>query len=247
MNLENTEVLNEQENLEGTEAAAAEKKEYQLEDGTMGSRSAYIRQEFKKDRSRGDIAKELGIAYYIVYSATANMYNAAHPEGATGGFGNRGTMIEIELEDGTKKTVSRAEAMRADLANGMSRGEIAKKYDCPYATVYAATKDEETEGGSKGGKKMVVDPRDGVEKPRVEVIRSMYEEGKEKENIRREIATALGVDYAVVWAATKEKKEEVATPEDATVAEGTDNTAEMTDEELEAATAPESEVADLEG
>jgi len=87
---------------------------------------------------------------------------------------------------------------------------------------------------------MVIDPRDGVEKSRVEVIRSMYEEGKEKEGIRREIATLLAIDYAVVWAATKEKKEVSATPEDVN---------EMTEEELEAATAPtvnETEVADQE-
>ena len=36
-------------------------KNYQLEDGTMGSRSAFIRQEFAKNKSRKQIADELGV------------------------------------------------------------------------------------------------------------------------------------------------------------------------------------------
>lgn len=198
-------------NLPETELAPVEKQMFQLDDGTMASRSAYIRQEFKKDRNRGEIAKELAVAYYVVYSATTNMYNAAHPEGAVSSFGSRGTMVSVDVvgEDGvvTPTMMPRTEAMRRDLVAGMTRGDIAKKYDCPYATVYAATKEENADGTIKVAKKMIEHPVTGELKPRVEVIRELYEADKDKDGIRRIIADLLHVDYAVVWAATKAPKE----------------------------------------
>ena len=41
----------------------------------------YIREEFAKGRTRGDIAKELGVAYQIVFAATKAKAEAAPAEG----------------------------------------------------------------------------------------------------------------------------------------------------------------------
>jgi len=179
-----------------------ERQSFTLDTGEQGSRSAFIRQEFMKDRSRADIAKELDVPYYIVYSATANMFNAVHTAGGGKAGGSRGVMVE---DPDTGEMVSRAALMRKMIEEkGMTRGEVKEHFDVPYATVYAATKDVELpEGARKGGRKMITHPDTGEEAPRTEVIRDMYGAGK----TRREIADALSVDYAVVWAATKEPKE----------------------------------------
>lgn len=195
-------------NAEGQEAVPAEAKEvkvYALDNGQECSRSAFIRQEFMKDRSRGDIAKELEIAYGLVYTATANMYNLVHPEGGTGRTGNRGATLneEVTLNDGSTLPAgsSRADLFRAQVTSGeKTRGELAKEFDIPYATVYAATKDAVVPGGgaSHGGR---VTLEDGT--PRAEYIRAQYAAGA----TRRAIADELHCDYAIVWAATKVKKE----------------------------------------
>lgn len=52
--------------LEGTR----EKHEVTLEDGTVVSRSEYIRMLFASGKSRGDIAKELDVPYTVVWQAT---------------------------------------------------------------------------------------------------------------------------------------------------------------------------------
>ena len=186
----------------------SEVKKFTLDDGTESSRSAYIRQEFNKGRSRGDITKELEVPYYIVYSATANMFNEAHPEGGGRAFGGaRGTMVE---HPETGAMVSRASLMREMVEAGTSRGEVAKQFEVPYATVYAATKEIKTGAeGTHGGKVMITDPETGEEIARVDYIRAQFEAGKS----RREIANELSCDYAVVWAATKEKKEDEVAPE----------------------------------
>lgn len=191
-----------QEVMEQEEVETVERQQFLLDDGTTGSRSAYIRQEFKKDKARADIAKELDVPYYVVYSATANMYNAAHPEEGTG----RGVMIE---DPETGEMIARAEMFRKEFENGMSRGDIAKKYDVPYASVYSVTKDKDGAEGSHGGKIMIT-LEDGTEVGRADYIRQLYAEGEGK--TRREIANELHCDYAVVWAATKEKKDKEVVP-----------------------------------
>ncbi len=193
-----------------------------LDTGEEGSRSAYIRQEFLKDRSRAEIAKELDTPYYIVYSATANMFNAVHTEeGGRASGGVRGVMVE---DPETGEQITRAEAMRKMFAAGKNRTEIKEYFDTPYATVYAATKDVEApEGAVKGGRVMVEDTENpGVQVPRTELIRRLYKKGEGM--TRREIADALKCDYAVVWASTKEPKkaeaEAEAVAEAVAVAEG---------------------------
>jgi len=208
----------------GQETVPTEAKEvkiYTLDNGQECSRSAFIRQEFMKDRSRGDIAKEVGIAYGLVYTATANMYNLVHPEGGTGRTGNRGAILdaEVTLKDGTVIPIgsSRADLFRAQVTSGeKTRGELAKEFDIPYATVYAATKDAVVPGGeaTHGGRVIL---ENGT--PRAEYIRAQFAAGI----TRRAIADELHCDYAIVWAATKGKKEAGeaveganAAPEDAT-------------------------------
>lgn len=222
---ENKETQETQENgatptTEGTTTPVA-KETFKLDDGSEGSRSAYIRQEFKKDRSRNDIAKELKVAYYIVYAATANMFNAEHPEdGNTSG--GRGTMVEDEESTTEPKAmISRADAMRRDLDKGMTRGAIAKKYDVAYATVYAATKSE-TSSGEHGGK-ITIELEDGSKVGRADYIRQLFAGGK----TRREIANELKCDYAIVWAATKVKKDK----KDDAAAEGATPPEDMEDPE----------------
>jgi transposase len=188
-----------------TAVEAGEAKEFTADDGHAISRSAYIRQEFTKDRTRGDIAKELGVAYGIVYSATTNMENSHHSNNEDGTV-NRGAVVTVQTADGEKK-MSRAEYARQEVGNGRTRGDVAKELGVAYATVYAATKElEATAGAGAGtGRKLVEVEIDGEVKhlPRAQYIRSQFDLGK----TRREIADELHCDYAVVWAATKGKTE----------------------------------------
>lgn len=180
--------------------AEAEDKVYVLDDGREASRSAYIRQEFKKGASRGDIAKALEVPYSIVYTATANMFNEKHPESGDV-VRARGTL----MADGS----SRAEYFRTQVQAGVSRGQLAKEFDVPYATVYAATKEIKTgEEGERHGK-VVLTEGPGAGMGRAEYIRQEFTNGRS----RRDIANELKCDYAVVWASTRkltETKEQAA-------------------------------------
>ncbi len=182
-----------------------EKKEiktYLLDDGTEGSRAAYIRQEFLKGRTRSDIAKELGVPFGIVYSATANMDN-----GTTRQRGGNSKMIE--LSDGTK--MPRSEYIKQEFLKGKSRGDIAKELGVAYQVVFAATKGMDNGTTSrKGGRAMIAHPETGELVSRTELIRELFAQGK----TRREIANMLHVDYAVVWSATKSEKGEEEQVED---------------------------------
>lgn len=170
-----------------------EKKVFTLDDGTTGSRAAYIRQEFMKGRTRSDIAKELGVPFSVVYAATANMDNGVNTHGRT---------VMIELPDGTK--MPRSEYIRQEFMKGRTRSDIAKELDVPYQIVYAATKGMTNGATGSRGRVMIQDPETGELVPRTELIRKLYEQGK----TRREIANMLQVDYAVVWNATKPKKDD---------------------------------------
>ena len=59
-------IYNITKDLEGTR----EKHEVTLEDGTVVSRSEYIRMLYAEGKSRGDIAKELDVPYTVVWQAT---------------------------------------------------------------------------------------------------------------------------------------------------------------------------------
>ena len=54
-------------------------------EGTQMRRIDYIRQEFAKGRKRGEIAKELGVAYQIVFAATKPEKAAAEGDAPAAG------------------------------------------------------------------------------------------------------------------------------------------------------------------
>ena len=93
------------------------------------SRNEWIRQQVEAGVGRGDIAKALNMSYGVIYGITKDQ------EGTR-------SRVEIELEDGTK--VSRAEYIRMQFSNGVSRGDIAKELNVPYSVVWQATKTEKT-------------------------------------------------------------------------------------------------------
>lgn len=176
--------------------AKVPRETFTLKDGTEGSRSQLIRQMYMDDgMSRTEIADKLGVSYNIVHAATANLDN-----GTAGVAG--GARVMVELESGEK--VARSEYIRKLIADGMDRSAVAKHLAIPYGIVYAATKGMEGVTASKGGKKMV--EVNGELVARADYIRAEYAKGR----TRREIATELGVDYAVVFNATKPPKPEAA-------------------------------------
>lgn len=235
----NENVVNE-EVVEGAEKAK-DKKVFHLDDGSECSRSAYIRQEFAKDRSRKDIKEELGVEYYVVYAATANMYNAVHQEGATSVAGKGSVLVPKvnanfeyvdandviieadengEISQDSLVMVPRADLMRTLAVAGKTRNELKDYFGVPYATVYAATKDE-FQGSTRGNKTVTLE--DGTEVNRVDLIREMFAKGKSRRDIAKELTIMTGelVDYSTVWAATKPEKEEDVVSE---VAEATEAT-----------------------
>lgn len=200
--------------------------QFLLDNGNYGSRSAYIRQEFLKDRSRGDIAKELDVPSYIVYSATANMYNAVHIENQKGVKGiqvkrvNRnGEFLDAEgnivPEDSDLVAVLNRSALMRELCDaGMTRKELVAMFDVNYATVYGATKDCTTV--SRRGKKVLIHPETGEEIKRADYIRELYDdgEGMTRKEIAAHVTNITGefCDTPTVWMATrptKLKEEEV--------------------------------------
>jgi len=189
---------------------------YRLDDGELTTnRSEYIRQEFDKDRSRRDIADELGISYNIVYGATANMTNDATRESRM-----------VLMEDGTP----RREYIREQIKEGRTRSDIADELGITYNAVYAASKDMDAAGSR--GRTATIDgelaEELGVEDgtPRKDYIRGEYAKGR----TRREIADELGVDYSVAWRATKDMEDPNADDE-ASEAEETEEVEEAGEEE----------------
>lgn len=214
------------------------KVQHVLDNGQECSRAEFIRQEFLKGKSRGELAKELDVSYNIVFSATANMFNEKHPEGGKGGGGGRSVMV---AHPETGETMPRAQVMKDLFGKGWTRSEIAKQFEVPYATVYGATKDVEAPEGSKathGGKVMIAHPETGESVARIDYIRESFAEGK----TRRDIANEIGCDYSVVWMATREAKDDAdaegadaeaaATSEDEAEAYGEETPDLETEEEL---------------
>lgn len=215
-----------------------EKKTYHLEDGTECARSAYIRQEFNKDRSRQDIAKELGVEYYIVYAATANMYNTQHPENGGGTGAGRGSVLvakvnaDLQFLNSAGEVVETAEEAaaipRADLMKELAEAGVERKtmvdyFGVSYATVYAATK--EVTGTTPRASKKLTHPVTGEEVSRADYIRELYDNGSgmKRRDIAKHLTDLTGdlVDYAVVWAATKKKDEDPKTEETETATDTT--------------------------
>ena len=206
-----------------TVKAPKERETYELADGSIGSRAAFIREKFVNDNmSRKQIAEEFGFDYRVVYSATVNMHNEA--EGGSRGRSAVNAVIKVNVEnqvvevkevDGAQVTFVNGEAsdvtyaeddlmdkprnewIQEVVAAGMSRGEVAKILDVSYGVVYGLTKDAE---GTRQTHTVTLE--DGTEIPRAEYIRRQAAAGVS----RGDIAKELGVPYSVVWQATKTEK-----------------------------------------
>ena len=206
-----------------TVKAPKERETYELADGSIGSRAAFIREKFvNENMSRKQIAEEFGFDYRVVYSATVNMHNEA--EGGSRGrsavnavikVNADNQMVEVKEVDGAQVTFVNGEAsdvtyteddlmdkprnewIQEVVAAGMSRGDVAKILDVSYGVVYGLTKDAE---GTR--QTYTVTLEDGTEMPRAEYIRRQAAAGVS----RGDIAKELGVPYSVVWQATKTEK-----------------------------------------
>lgn len=201
-----------------------EKEMYELADGTMGSRAAFIREKFINDNmSRKEIAETYGFAYRVVYSATVNMTNEAEAS-TTRGRSAANTIIKVNAEnqlvevkdvEGVNVTFvngeavdkeyseteltdkSRNEWIKEQVDAGVSRGDIAKILNLSYGVVYSLTKEAE---GTRTAH--TVELEDGTTVSRSEYIRMRAAEGVS----RGDIAKELNVPYSVVWQATKTEK-----------------------------------------
>ena len=167
-------------------------QKFPLKNGTMGSRSAHIRELFVEDgMSRGEIAEMLAVSYNVVHAATANLDN--------GTAGVAGARIMVKNDQGVE--VARVDYIKELAEAGMDRGAIAKKLGIAYGVVYAATKSMEGLAASSHGGKVMIEVN-GEKIARADYIREQFALGRN----RREIATEVGCDYAVVWSATKPAK-----------------------------------------
>lgn len=200
-----------------------EKETYELADGSLGSRAAFIREKFINDNmSRKEIAETYGFAYRVVYSATVNMVNDAEATtrgraatNATIKVNADNQLVEIKDVDGSPVTFvngeavdvtytdedlmdkSRNEWIKEQVEAGMSRGDVAKILDLSYGVVYGLTKEAE---GTRTAH--TIELADGTLISRAEYIRKRAAEGVS----RGDIAKELGVPYSVVWQATKTEK-----------------------------------------
>lgn len=197
-----------------------ERTQYELKDGSMGSRAAYIRELFLEDNlSRKEIADRTGFPYRAVYSATVNMVNDAEPAGRGRAASNPTILVAKDntdvlvhkLEDGryviaeTQEEIAedqveevlRNEWIKEQVGAGVSRGDVAKALDLSYGVIYNLTKEL---AGTRTQHNITLD--DGTVISRAEYIRQQYADGISRSDIAKE----LGVAYSVVWQATKVEK-----------------------------------------
>lgn len=201
-------------------AGAEEKdeKKWFLNDGTECSKSAFIREQFTQNNmSRKDISEKFEIPYRTVYGATVNMENAAEP--TSRGRGLTFSKIKVNTADqlvvdkdgvifingeeqpaGTAmpevSDTDRNDWIKRQVAAGVERGKIAKMLDLSYGVIYGLTKEAE------GTRQKYEVEYNGEMISRSEYIRRRVAEGVNKSDIAKE----LGVEYSVVWQATKKMK-----------------------------------------
>lgn len=165
----------------GLDLDLEEEEEFSLEDSEQQerrTRKGHIRELFQSGLTRSEIAKEMGLKYQTVYTATKGL---SVPKAQ----GKRHIMESGEL---------RGDYIRRRVSEGQSRSEIAKELGVTYQVVYAATKGLSVPAGRRSGHTM----ENG--EPRRDYIRRRISEGQ----TRGEIARELGVTYQVVYAATKD-------------------------------------------
>jgi len=184
------------------------------ETGEVLSKSAFIRYQFEHgNKSRKQISEEFDIPYRVVYGATVNMENEAEPTARGRSAVNSKINVTAEGQvvididgivyvNGVATEVApettpadRNEWVEQQLTAGVSRGDLAKFLGVAYGTIYSLTKDNE----SAGRVKHMVTLEDGTEISRGDYIRAKIAEGVKKSDLAKE----LGVEYSVIWQATK--------------------------------------------
>lgn len=122
---------------------------------TAPTRKAIMRQMYKDGKSRGEIAKEMGVQYATVYAVTKDMGNQQSADGSVGGNtispgGGPRVFLKLPGEDGDG--TPRAEVIRQlakpkeEGGEGLSRGQIVKVlkerygHETSFQVVYAATR-----------------------------------------------------------------------------------------------------------
>lgn len=203
--------------------APKEERKWYDSEGNEVSKSAFIREQFSVyNKSRKEISEEFDIPYRTVYGATVNMENEAEP--TSRGRGVTFSKIQVTennevvfIKDGIvyingeaqpegtvapeTETVDRNEWIKEQVAAGVSRGDVAKILDLSYGVIYGLTKDAE---GTRRKYEVEIIGADGNPETisRSEYIRRRVADGISKSDIAKE----LGVEYSVVWQATKKMK-----------------------------------------
>jgi len=113
-----------------TKAAARRAKKTTSAPAEANDHKAQARQMFEDGSTRREISESMGLAYATIYAHTSDMQDAA---GATAGRAR--VFVEVDGEQ-----VSRSSAMRTDFTDGMSIGDIGRKYGVIYQVAYQAVK-----------------------------------------------------------------------------------------------------------
>lgn len=212
--------------VEGNAAEATDTRKWFDGAGNEVSKSAFIREKFTQDNmSRKAISEKFDIPYRTVYGATVNMENEAEPAGRGRGVVNAKINVTVDnqvlLKENDKFYLNGEEISAEDAANiettetdrntwikdqvtaGVNRGDVAKFLNLSYGVVYGLTKEEE--GTRQKYEVEIDDPEKPGEKKlisRSEYIRMRVADGISKADVAKE----LGVEYSVVWQATKTAK-----------------------------------------
>lgn len=163
------------------EGTAPARETYQLADGSVGSRAAYIRELFlMQNMSRKEISEKYNFPYRVVYSATVNMTNEAEA-GTSRGRGAISSVVKVTKEGNKLVEVKAIDGVDCVFMDG-------------EATGYAIEEDKIIDTMTNDLIDTVID------KNRNTWINERVNQGTS----RGDIAKMLDVSYGVVYAATKD-------------------------------------------
>lgn len=177
------------------------KEKFVLDDGTETNvMSDYIRQEFKKDKTRRQIQEELSeklgkqVSIRTIYSATARMENANVKSK---------TPVYVEFSDGSK--MLRTEYIRNKVVNErVTIPEVAEELNIPYQTVYTTVKDYDDLPVKSIGKNRTIEVN-GEEIVWKDYIIQRYNKGLTVSEIADEMNEEYQSVYQVIY---KERKKD---------------------------------------
>lgn len=210
-------LLNEEAMVMETPAGeTVEKRIFHDNEGKEISCSEFCRLKFQENMSKREIADTYDINYRTVYGACQNMTNEAAPEKRGRAASNatikvdaegnvyvptadgilvNGELADVNLDEIEVSEVSRKEWIETQFSAGMDRGNIAKVLNLSHGVIYNATK--ALGNGSRA--RVMITLEDGSQVERTAYIRQLVAEGHE----RKDVAKLLGVEYNVVYQATK--------------------------------------------